>query len=323
MLFSRDPFVIVDGGLSTALEVLGHRSQGLLWTAQMLIEQPEVIVAAHRSFVEAGAEVIISASYQASQAGFMRAGCSVTEARQLLASTTALARASGAGMVAASVGPFGATLGDGSEYHGRYEASWSQVRRFHRERLEILVDTGPDLLAIETIPGHIEAEIILEELEVLGGPPTWLSFSCRDAASTCAGDSFVEVVRSLSGNHTLLALGVNCTDPNHVTPLLNSAARQTDRPWVVYPNHGQVWDPILEDWAGQGCAQLVPHLSDWLALGARFIGGCCGIGPDQIRQLKEARGCLRLFDPDPVGRTGELPCDSKLPTQIFLRTPLS
>jgi homocysteine S-methyltransferase len=294
MLFSEKPFVIVDGGLSTALELLGHRSQGLLWTAQLLIEQPEVIVAAHRSFVEAGAEVIISASYQASVAGFMQAGCSASKARQLLASTTALARASGASLVAASVGPFGATLGDGSEYHGRYQASWTQVRRFHRERLEILVDTGPDLLAIETIPGQIEASIILEELEALGGPPTWLSFSCRDALHTCAGEVFAEVTRSLCGRDRLLALGVNCTDPNHVTPLLTSAARQSDRPWVVYPNHGKVWDPIREDWSGQGCAQLVPQLSDWLALGARFIGGCCGIGPDQIRQLAEARGQLRI-----------------------------
>ena len=291
-LLASWPFAIVDGGLSTGLELLGYRSQGLLWTAALLVEKPEVVVAAHRSFVEAGAEIIISASYQASQRGFVRAGCSAARARQLLAATTGLARSSGAPLVASSIGPFGATLGDGSEYHGRYAASWQEVRQFHRQRLEVLADTGPDLFAIETIPSRIESEIVAEELASVGsGVPAWLSFSCSDAARTCAGDRFEDAIQALSGA-PLLAIGLNCTDPRYATPLLSRAAQVTSLPLVCYPNHGLLWDAQQECWTGHSQAQLASHVPQWFSLGARYIGGCCGIGPDGIRSLVQARASI-------------------------------
>ncbi|MEX0846642.1 MAG: homocysteine S-methyltransferase family protein, partial [Ilumatobacteraceae bacterium] len=204
-------FTVVDGGLSTALESLGHHPAGLLWTAQLVIEQPEVVVAAHRLFVDAGAEVIITSSYQASVAGFENAGVSRSEAVRALASTTELARRSGAATVAASVGPYGATLGDGSEYHGRYDASWDDVRAFHHDRIAVLVDSGPDLMAVETIPGLIEAEIVLDELQRAGAPMAWLTMSCVDGVHTCAGDVFADVVAALAPG--VFAVGVNCTAP--------------------------------------------------------------------------------------------------------------
>lgn len=273
-------FTILDGGLSTALEELGQACTGLLWTARWLKERPEAVVAAHRSFVEAGAEVVISASYQASQAGFEAAGCSRLEARRLLASTTALARASGAPRVAASIGPYGATLSDGSEYHGRYSASWAEVRRFHRERIEVLADTGPDLFAVETIPGSVEAEIILEEL---AGRPAWLAFSCRDALHTCSGERLPEAVERLAGA-PLLAVGVNCTAPEHVSGLLRQLAGRG--PLLAYPNRGGHWDAQSERWIGQG-GEL--HWAEWLELGATYLGGCCGVGPEGIRALARFR----------------------------------
>lgn len=284
-ILDKAPFMVLDGGLSTALELLGHHSRGLLWTARLLLDQPEVVVAAHRSFVEAGAEVLISASYQASLKGFIQAGCSPQRARQLLASTTQLARQAGAPLVAASIGPFGATLGDGSEYHGRYDASWPEIRRFHRERIAVLADTGPDLFAVETIPSSFEAEIILEELQ---GKPAWLAFSCSDERHTCGGEPFSQAVARLNEAH-LLAIGINCTDPKHVTPLLQSAATVHHRPWVVYPNHGQLWDPIRECWSGDSEVQLEHYATEWVKLGARLIGGCCGTGPEHIRALVKFR----------------------------------
>ena len=142
---SRRPFTVLDGGLSTVLEELGESPIGPLWAAAPMVDRPELITAAHRRFVDAGADVIITASYQASEAGLVAAGLEPAAARRVLGSTTAVARASGAGIVACSIGPFGAFLADGSEYHGRYSASWSHVRDFHLARLEVLVDTGPDL----------------------------------------------------------------------------------------------------------------------------------------------------------------------------------
>jgi homocysteine S-methyltransferase len=285
----RAPFTVVDGGLSTALEQLGHRSTGLLWTAQLVIDQPDVVVAAHRSFVEAGADVVISSSYQASVAGFERAGLGRAEAVAALRSTTDLARRSGASVVAASVGPFGATLGDGSEYHGRYEASWDEVRAFHRERIAVLVDSAPDIVAIETIPGRVEAEIVLDELERAGSPPAWLTMSCTDDVHTCAGDVFADVVDAVTGSPVLFAVGVNCTAPALVSPLLAGARAATGLPFVVYPNHGRAWDAEGECWVGEGDDHLETRVTEWLAAGARLIGGCCGVGPEGVARLVAAR----------------------------------
>lgn len=180
------PFTIVDGGLSTALEALGSPPVGRLWTAQLVIDRPEMIVQAHRRFVDAGAEVVITASYQASIEGFVRAGLDRARARAALASTTELARRAGAPFVAASIGPFGAALGDGSEYHGRYAAAWDEVRAYHRSRFEVLADTDCDLFAIETIPTEIEAGIVVDELARATSLPAWLSV-------TCAGSPAVEM----------------------------------------------------------------------------------------------------------------------------------
>ncbi len=288
------PFTLIDGGLSTVLEEMGEHPAGLLWTAATLLDRPEVVTAAHRRYVEAGADVVITASYQASEAGFVGAGLSPSEARRLLASTTDVARASGAASVACSVGPFGACLGDGSEYHGNYQASWAEVRAFHRARLEVLVPTAPDLFAIETIPTRAEAEIVVEELRRLTAAPAWLTFSCSDRSHTCGGDALVDAAGAVAAD--VQGVGVNCTAPSFVAPLLQSLAGTPAAalPFVVYPNHGASWDAEHDCWVGPtGGAELPAHLAEWLAAGARLVGGCCGVGPAGIAALAAARRSMR------------------------------
>jgi homocysteine S-methyltransferase len=289
------PFTVVDGGLSTALEELGHHLDGALWTAQAVIDRPELIVAAHRRFVEAGADVVITSSYQASVDGFVRAGLDAAAARAALASTTELARRSGARFVAASVGPFGAYLADGSEYRGTYAASWDEVRAYHRGKLEVLADTGADVIGVETIPTLTEAEIVLDELARLGSPPAWLTFTCADAARTCGGEPLADVIAAVERAPSLVAVGVNCTDPRYVTPLLVAARAAIDLPFVVYPNHGRAWDAEAKCWIGDGDADLAERAQEWVALGARLIGGCCGVGADGVRAIADVRA--RLIDP--------------------------
>lgn len=285
----REPFTVVDGGLSTALEELGHHPDGALWTAQLVIDRPEVIVAAHRRFVDAGADVVISSSYQASIDGFVRAGLDRTAARAALASTTELARRSGAPFVAASVGPYGAYLADGSEYRGSYAASWDEVRAFHRERLEVLVDTGADVVAVETIPTVAEAEIVLDELDRLGSPAAWLTFTCRDGHTTCGGHAFADAVAAVQSSASLIAVGLNCTDPRYVTQLLTEARSATDLAFVAYPNHGRAWDAEAKCWVGDGDDHVASRAGEWVALGARLIGGCCGVGADGVAALAAIR----------------------------------
>lgn len=282
----RSPFTLIDGGLSTVLEEMGERPAGLLWTAAVLIDRPEVITAAHRRYVDAGADVIITSSYQASEPGFIAAGLNATEARRLLASTTAVARAAEPSIVACSVGPFGAYLGDGSEYSGHYAATWAEVRAFHRARLAVLVDTAPDLFAIETIPSLVEAEIVVEELRALTDAPAWLTFTCADPTHTCSGDVFATAVATVAP--ALSAVGVNCTAPGFVQPLLNSVS--SSLPLVVYPNHGATWDGDHKCWSGAtGGVELPGLVPSWLAAGARLIGGCCGVGTAGIAALAALR----------------------------------
>jgi homocysteine S-methyltransferase len=288
-----EPFTVVDGGLSTALEALGHHATGLLWTAQLVVDRPDVIVAAHRTFVDAGADVIISSSYQASVAGFQAAGLDAVSARRALASTTDLARRSGARFVAASIGPFGASLGDGSEYHGRYDASWADVRAFHRARFEVLADTAIDLFAIETVPTLAEAEIVLDELARATSSAAWLSMTCGDERLTCGGDP-IEVAAALAASvEQVAAFGVNCTDPRFVSALLRRSASSTAMPLLAYPNHGRAWDAERKCWVGEDGNHLADLASEWLDLGARLLGGCCGVGADGVARLAEVRAGLR------------------------------
>jgi homocysteine S-methyltransferase len=286
----RRPFTLLDGGLSTMLEEMGEVPGGLLWTAAALADRPEVLVEAHRRYVEAGADVVISASYQASVPGFIAAGLSDAQARAALASTTAVARRSGAATVAASVGPYGACLGDGSEYHGRYAASWAEVRAFHRARLEVLVPTEPDVFAIETMPTATEARIVVDELRELTAAPAWVTFTCVDEARTCGGDTLADAVAGVAA--VIDAVGVNCTAPRFVLPLLSSlrSSLPVDLPLVAYPNHGASWDGEHHCWVGPTGGLDIPALvPEWLAAGVQLLGGCCGVGTEGIRALNSLR----------------------------------
>ena len=292
-LLLRDPFTLIDGGLSTVLEEMGEQPRGLLWTAAALLDRPHLLTAAHRRYVEAGAEVIITASYQASEAGFVGAGCTPEQARRLLALTTEVARAADPVQVACSVGPFGACVGDGSEYHGRYEASWAEVRAFHRARLEVLTSTGPDVYAIETMPSLAEAHIVVEELRALTDAPAWVTFTCVDDVNTCSGDVFADAVAAVAP--AVSAVGINCTSPAYVEGLLLAARSATAAalPLVAYPNHGAQWDGEHKCWLGPtGGNDLVGYVPDWLAAGARLIGGCCGVGTHAITLLSALRDSL-------------------------------
>ena len=209
--FVRDPFTVIDGGLSTALELLGADISGPLWTAQTVIDDPALLERAHRSFVEAGADIIATASYQCGTKQFEAIGLSSKEARDALASTTTIARRAVEGTsvaVAASVGPFGASLANGSEYNGRYGVEWQQVEDYHREKLAILVDSGADLIAIETIPLADEALLIAEILEELGAPPAWFSFGFVDETQTYGLDAIDKAVLSVAGYADLVAFGM-------------------------------------------------------------------------------------------------------------------
>ena len=296
----RWPFTVVDGGLSTVLDAHGVDLRHPLWTGRLITEAPEVLIDAHLAYLRAGAEVLITASYQASVAGLERTGLSLGDAEAALASTTVLAREAvrrhgSPALVAASVGPYGATLANGSEYHGDYGVDSAHLRDFHQRRLELLVASGPDLLAIETIPNAAEARAIATAIPSAAPTPSWLAFVCRDEQHTAGGDRIEDAVEVASSIPGIIAVGVNCTDPRLVGPLLERAATVTDLPLVAYANDGQSWNAANARWQGESMPADDPALvARWVAAGARLIGGCCGAGPAQIASLCSQRDAIAL-----------------------------
>ena len=299
-----DPFaafpgpIVIDGGLATELERRGADLRDDLWSARVLLDDPGAIVDVHRAYVDAGADVLIGASYQASFEGFAARGLDRAAAAALMTKSVDLAReaafeADRPVLVAASVGPYGAVLADGSEYTGAYglgdrSAAVIPLREFHRPRAEVLAAAEPDLLAIETIPSIAELEALADIVPTLD-VPVWISFSCRDGEHLNDGTPFADAVDVAASIPGVTALGVNCTPPAHLPSLLRIAATRTILPLLAYPNRGATWDATSRSWTGDA----VPDGFEALALGlrdagARLVGGCCGTGPADIRDVATA-----------------------------------
>ena len=276
---------VLDGGLATELEAQGADLSDALWSARVLADDPSRVVAAHTAFVAAGADVAITSSYQASFAGYARAGIDHDGAAALMRRSVELARSAGARVVAASVGPYGATLADGSEYTGRYRLSVAQLRAFHRERLHVLAAAAPDLLAVETVPCLAEVEAICAELEQVA-IPAWVSLTAT-GTTTAAGEPLAEAFAIADSCPAVIALGVNCVPPAVVGPALRVAGSVTSKPLVAYPNSGETWDAAGRRWTGDPAvpAELV---GSWLDLGVRYVGGCCRVSPAQISRIAQA-----------------------------------
>ena len=285
--------VVLDGGLSTALEDRGHDLSTSLWSARLVGQAPGEVVAAHRAFVDAGAQVVIGASYQMSYDGYRVAGLDDARCDADLDASVRLAReaAGDRALVAASVGPYGAHRADGSEYTGYPEVTTARLRAFHARRLERLLATEPDLLACETLPEVREAEVLTGLLADLAPDmPYWLSFSATSGGRLTGGAPFADAVATASG--ACVAVGVNCTAPALVDGLLESASPAV--PFVVYPNSGAAYDPDGKTWTDEGTPVFAaPVVRGWRERGAALLGGCCGTSAAGVAAVASA---LRASD---------------------------
>lgn len=275
---------LLDGGFSTALEELGAELNTSLWSGELLRSERDLIRAAHRSFVGAGAQILITSSYQITYPGCETRGWSRDEITDALMAATELARFEGVS-VAASVGPYGAYLADGSEYRGNYGLTIDQLKEFHRERLKVLISSKPDYLAIETIPELTEARAILELLSELGSAiPFWISFSCKSEREISSGELFAEAAEFVTAAAHSIGVGINCTAPHLISPLMQSTG--SGLRFVIYPNSGREWDAVNKRWMGeQSTAFTSAQVEEWKVCGAVIIGGCCGVSPSDIKAL--------------------------------------
>lgn len=284
--------LVLDGGLSNQLADQGCDLADPLWTARLLADEPEQILAAHTAYLEAGAQVLTTASYQATYEGFAQRGVGRVEATRLLRRSVELARRAVAGRlgvrVAASVGPYGAMLADGSEYRGRYGLSVRELERFHRLRIEALAAAEPDVLALETVPDVDEGEAMLRAAEGTG-VPVWLSYTI-EGGRTRAGQRLEDAFALAAGRDEVVAVGVNCCAPGEVTDAVRLAAEVSGKPVVAYPNSGEQWDAEGRRWVG-GSVFDPGLVAGWRQAGARLVGGCCRVGPAGIAGVAaELRG---------------------------------
>jgi homocysteine S-methyltransferase len=294
------PLLVLDGALATELERRGADLVDPLWSAKILIEQPQMIRAVHLDYFKAGADVATTATYQATFEGFARRGIAHAEAAQLMRDAVALAAAARnefwsapanraarlRPLIAASVGPYGAMLGNGAEYRGHYAVSDQALAAFHRPRLEVLAQSGADLLACETIPCLREALVLARLLADFPSITAWVSFSCRDGAHNCEDDEIARCAAALQECPQVAAVGVNCTAPEYVGDLLLRMREGTDKPLLAYPNSGERYQALTKRWTGsQTTTPFADMARHWYQAGARLIGGCCRTTPEDIRAI--------------------------------------
>ncbi len=290
---------VIDGGLASELEFLGARIDGPLWSAHVLEDEPEKVAAAHRAFIKAGSQCIATCSYQVSRIGYAEVGLSPARADAALLRSVTLAR-SVAGefparriLVAASLGPYGAALHNGAEYHGNYNCSYADLVQFHRERIAVLAGAhgseAPDLFAFETFPSLEEARAVGEALEPWPGLSAWFSFSCRDDKRVSHGEPLAACASLVAKFPQTVAIGVNCVPPAWLPSLIAELRSASHQPVLVYPNSGEGWDAAARCWTGTtDPAEFGAMAADWFCAGAQIVGGCCRTGPAHIREVARA-----------------------------------
>ena len=305
------PLIVLDGAFGTEIARRGFDTDDDLWAAKALFAWPELVKAVHRDYFAAGADVSTSASYQATVEGFEAKGFTRSQAADLIRLSVRLVqeareefwancqRNGGQGqkvkrpypLAAASIGPYGAYLSDGSEYTGAYTADRHELAEFHAERLALLLEAKPDILACETLPLFREAEAILDNLKKHPDAQAWISFTCKDGRSTCGGDKIADCARFLDKEPQVAAIGMNCTAPEFVADLIREIRAHTEKPVAVYPNSGETYDAADKNWKGES-QPFSAYVKTWYEAGARLIGGCCRTTPEDIKGIAVLRKSL-------------------------------
>ena len=303
-LLDKQEIIILDGALGTELESRGYDVSGKLWSAQYLLDQPQIIQNVHESYVRAGSDIITTSSYQASIPAFVEAGLTPEKAYDLLKETVFLAQKAIENvwtglspeeqkqrpypLVAGSVGPYAAYLADGSEYTGDYQLSEEEFQEFHRPRIQALLEVGCDLLAIETIPNGAEAAAILRLLaEEFPQAEAYLSFVAQSENAISDGTKIEDLGNLAQESPQVLAVGFNCTAPHLIAPLLDGLGQVCNKPFLTYPNSSETYNGLTKTWHDDPVQErsLLENSKLWQNQGVRLFGGCCRTRPEDIAQL--------------------------------------
>jgi len=294
--FNVSAIRVLDGGMATELEGRGSDISGPLWSAHVLDTAPEKIAAVHLDYLRAGADCISTVSYQVSAMGYAEMGRATTDAERAMRESVAIAEAAREEygresdrpvFIAASIGPYGAALHNGAEFHGRYDISFDNLVAYHAERLAVIADTNADLIALETLPSLEEGRAIAAALSQFRDLRAWVSFTCKDALHVAHGERLADCASLLDALPQAVALGVNCTAPHLISSLIGEARAGTSKPIFVYPNSGEMWDAATRRWYGtSNVTEFAAMAERWYAAGAQAVGGCCRTTPAHIRAVR-------------------------------------
>ncbi|AMX10059.1 homocysteine S-methyltransferase [Lactiplantibacillus plantarum] len=292
---NRGP-VVSDGAMATELEKRGVATNSALWSATAMLDHPDAIQAVHQSYLDAGAKIMTTNTYQANVPAFEQAGIAAAQARHLIQQAVTIAHTARDAshvtdaVIAGSIGPYGAYLADGSEYTGAYQLTPSAYQDFHRERLALIMAAGVDVLALETMPRLDEVQALVQLITTTWPQqPYWVSFSIKDPQTLCDGTSLAATAKWVAAQPNVVAVGVNCTTLENIAPALATLKAAVAVPLIVYPNSGDQYDPVTKTWQETHLShQFASFVPQWLAAGARIIGGCCRTTPKDIATVARA-----------------------------------
>lgn len=300
-ILQKQNMIVLDGALASELENRGCDLNDSLWSAKVLMEQPELIQQVHLDYFNTGADVAITASYQATVDGFAQRGLDKNQAIELIKKSVQIAKDArdefwsdeknrvnrNYPLIAGSVGPYGAFLADGSEYRGDYNLTEKELIDFHRPRIEALIESGVDLLACETIPNFVEAQALIKLLSEFPNASAWFTFTAKDGEHISHGEKIADVAKWLDAFPQVAGIGINCTSPLHIPSLIQEIKKSTSRPIIVYPNSGEFYVSVTNSWHGETSSESFGLQSqNWYEHGARVIGGCCRTTPEHIKEVK-------------------------------------
>ncbi|KAJ2450584.1 hypothetical protein EV183_004185 [Coemansia sp. RSA 2336] len=305
---------VLDGGMGQLLADEATAMADGLWAAGVAARSPELVRSIHQQYLQAGADIITTATYQASASGYIAAGIAANNIAAQHAMAAAIQLAVDARnrhmdssqttrpLVAVSLGSIGATLGNSSEYTGDFGMSEQLVYEFHMQRLKMVAQClqtsqlryQVDLLAFETIPSLAEARAIIGALSNIAElPPAWISFTTLSEDCLGSGEPIEPAVEMAGSSTGICAVGFNCFPQHVASALVTRAKKVTEKPIICYPN-GQAWSGSLEDW-NDPSNRVLPAIfaaeaQRWAECGAAVVGGCCRTTPAHIREVAKVCG---------------------------------
>jgi len=288
---------VLDGSMGSSIGELGYDLKSTpAWSSGANITNPDIVIKAHTDFIDAGADIILTNTYQANikrlseKLGVEEATKFVTKGVELANKAVEISKKGV--FVVGSIGPYATYLGNASEYNGSYmndeKFNKELIKENYVTQAKALYDAGIRVFAFETIPSLTEAIYAKEVLESINCDG-WISVICKNGSDLVNGDKFSDFVKAIVDSKHVKAVGINCTSPEYIKDLLKSGLPfLKNKGYVVYPNSGEKYDDEIKEFYGNvRIWKIIEELEDWIQLGVRITGGCCRVKNEDIRKIAE------------------------------------